>query len=291
MKVFASLMLFAGMTGPAAGPPYEPVRDEAHVFRPETQKQAAENIRDIRRLFHRDVLIETMELSAEQAARVRKLSRADEVAFFSGLGEERARAAEIEGILILICRAPSTVPLLGRGRKLVQITVWPESERQTFTDKNAEQLRRKLTRRLPGGLDGALLDGLHFVRDTWRHNLQLEQADDGSATAGTLWMIVAGFLIVWIVLLLVSFRWGSASTDANEALQPALLGAIFGQPAATPIYDRLLPPAPAGATEATLSFFAAPRPPAPAATEPSFVTVGMSQAPPTSAPVPTESSQ
>ena len=146
----------------------------------------------------------------------------------------------MDGIHILICRGPTRV----------QVTVWPESQLQTFTAADAERLRKFfIHRRYSSGFDQALLDSLDEVRDTLHRNLHMENPEEGAVSGRTMALLVAGAIGCWALLSLVGWRASGPSplTPTTTASKAGLLGAMFGQVAAVWIYDRLFPAPPAGA--------------------------------------------
>jgi hypothetical protein len=211
------------------------VRDRADLFHHDTRAKAEEQIHDIRRQFHRDVLVETIpSLPAADRARFKSMRRLDQLNYFIALGQQRAREAEVDGVHILFCRDP----------RQVQVTVWPEFQQQTFTDEDAERLRRLLKhRRYSSGVDQALLDGINMIRETYQRNLHFDP-DNGLARPSTMALSLIAFLGVWLALLLASTRLRAQSADKSP-LHPGLLGTLFGHVASLWIYDLLFANEPA----------------------------------------------
>jgi hypothetical protein len=211
------------------------VRDRAELFRHDTRAKAEEQIHEIRRLFHRDVLVETdPSLPAADRARFKSMRRLDQLNYFNALGQQRARKAEVDGVHILFCRDP----------RYVQITVWPEFQQQTFTDEDAERLRKLLRhRRYSSGVDQALLDGVNMIRETYQRNLHIDP-DNGLARPSTMAVSLIALLGVWLALLLASSRLRAQSGN-KSSLHPGLLGTMFGHVAALWIYDLLFANEPA----------------------------------------------
>lgn len=224
--------LLAALPGKAEPPLSQFIQDKADMFRAPTRAKASAEIREIRRQFHRDVFIETLpSLTAEERTQLKSLSRAETQAYYAQIGQEHAQAAEVDGIHILYSRDPKA--------KFLQITVWPESQHEVFTDADAKRLYKLVNhRRYSSGVDQALLDGLAMIRDTLHRNLHLNHPDDGPANGWTMAVIVAMGMVGWIVLLVISMR---MSKEEIQGPHPGLLGAMFGQVASVWIYDHLFP--------------------------------------------------
>jgi hypothetical protein len=85
------------------------VRDQAKFFSPEAVKKANEQIREIMRKYHKDLLIETFPtVPADPGVeKVKAMSKDERNAFFHKWALERSTAAVVNGIYILVCKEPA----------------------------------------------------------------------------------------------------------------------------------------------------------------------------------------
>lgn len=244
-----SMVLLAALIVPVpVGRAEEPpplVRDEADFFQPATRARLEKDIREIRRLYHRDLSVETIAaLSAEEKQRLKSLNRRNEVQYLNDLGRARAQAAGVEGISILICRDP----------RRVIVTVGPDAQAQAFTVEDAENVRkmiahRLLVGRLAGGPDRVIVDAVERVNRILRANLSRDDPERGLASGWSMALTIGGVLALWAVLRFLSRGSEVALGDREPAgARAAMLGSMFGSPASLWIYDRLLPQPQAGAS-------------------------------------------
>ncbi|MBV9124635.1 MAG: TPM domain-containing protein [Planctomycetes bacterium] len=83
------------------------IHDDGKYFSAEALKKANEEIKDISRKYHMDLLVETLAtVPGGQADRVRAMSAADRAEFFRRLAVERSQDAVVHGVYVLICRDP-----------------------------------------------------------------------------------------------------------------------------------------------------------------------------------------
>ncbi len=97
---------------PAGAPAHEPftVRDEAKFFSPEAIQKANQDIALIAHRYGRDLLIETYAtVPAEDAERVKAMNRDERLAYFHDWAKKRTQAERLNGVMILICRSPSSL--------------------------------------------------------------------------------------------------------------------------------------------------------------------------------------
>src|SRR5690349_17680222 len=84
------------------------IKDGAKFFSPEATRKANKEIREIAKNYDRDLLIETYPtIPGDQAERVKGMSREDRSQFFRNWAQDRAEAAVVHGVYILICREPA----------------------------------------------------------------------------------------------------------------------------------------------------------------------------------------
>jgi uncharacterized membrane protein YgcG len=83
------------------------IKDEAKFFSPDAVKKANAEIREIMRKYGKDLLIETFPTVPEdQRDKVKAMSREEKAKFFESWARQRAEAAVVNGIYILICKDP-----------------------------------------------------------------------------------------------------------------------------------------------------------------------------------------
>jgi uncharacterized protein len=86
------------------------VKDDGKFFSAEAIKKANAQLRDIARLYEKDLLIETFATPpGDQAEKVKKMSREERAQFFRKWAQDRAEAAVVNGVYILICKEPGYI--------------------------------------------------------------------------------------------------------------------------------------------------------------------------------------
>jgi hypothetical protein len=246
--------------------------------------RAREEADKIHRLYHREVLVETVTSVPEEHRRdLHNRTRAGASQFFANWARERAEAAGVSGLYVLICTDP----------RFVQVTAYPADQEVVFTEARHEDVRKMLVQRLPaaGGersllrrllgrkprpedADEALLDVFRKAREALQATFpDVEKKTDPAAIRDAALAAVAlGLVGVWLVLAVVrrklARREGRPAGDDPAAHLAGLLGGTFGTPAGLWGYDRLLrgaagaappgdaladvmPPRPADAAEGT----------------------------------------
>jgi hypothetical protein len=255
------------------------VKDEAKLFRPEAAARADEQAREIRRLYHRDVLVETLPAVPEAERRdVHNMTHAKADEYFARRARERAEALGLSGLYVLICADP----------RYVQVIAYPAGQEDVFTEVRRQEVRKLLQQRLPtlgsersllrrlfgpkprpDAADEALLDVFRRARSMLRASFPEVEGKTDPAAAGdaALAGLALGLVAVWLALRLVGRRFARADGPAAEppGYRAGRLGGMFGTPAGFWIYDRLFrdvddaaapaggleldAPAPAGPTE------------------------------------------
>ena len=166
--------LVAGWLGAAAPAPAAlapEVRDEAKLFKPETVAKANATLREIKDRYKKDLLIETYpEIPAD---RKKDYKPEEKGAFFQKWARDRARAVEVNGVYILICKEP----------KHLQVEVGNETRKKAFTTENRDDLAKLLTDKFrKSDWDGGLTEGVDFVETKLRTNLgRTSEATPGAA--------------------------------------------------------------------------------------------------------------
>jgi len=165
------------------------------------------------------LLIETV--SAVPADRRGQLKNRNQ--FFARWAQERAEAAGVNGVYVLICADPHHV----------QVFVSPEA-REALPNKDRERLRKALAIKLGRKpYDDALLDTVAFVRDRLD---PIHAAEARSNWWWVLWLIL-GIVGVWLVVGLVRSLLGSGATQTPGAGPGGgLLAGMFGATAGSWMY-------------------------------------------------------
>jgi uncharacterized membrane protein YgcG len=89
------------------------IKDDGKFFSEEAIKKANKQIKDIARNAEKDLLIETvLNVPGDQAERVKNMSREDRQKFFKNWAQDRADAAVVNGVYILVCRDPTYLEVI-----------------------------------------------------------------------------------------------------------------------------------------------------------------------------------
>src|SRR5262249_22553435 len=108
------------------------IRDEGEFFSTEAKRKALESIAELRQRYGKDLVIETFkEIPAE---RKKDYKAEDRNRFFAAWANERAKTLGIDGVYILVCRAPSHL----------QVTVGNETRKKAFTTEDRNRLSELL---------------------------------------------------------------------------------------------------------------------------------------------------
>jgi len=142
-----------------AGPVYAvapEIRDLAGFFKPETIAKANKEIREIARSYDRDLLIETFpRIPDSQKERVKGMSVPEREKFFANWATDRADAAVVNGIYVLICKDPAHLHVL--------VT---QKGRDVFDHEAQAKLRGILLKDFrEKKYDQGLQEAIQFVRD------------------------------------------------------------------------------------------------------------------------------
>jgi hypothetical protein len=242
----AAVCLAAAGAARAADPP---IKDEAGLFTAGAVRQATEAIQEMRRTEHKDLVIETYPGVPEDRAKAfAGMTRKQREDFFLRWADERARAREVDGVYVLLCKSPATT----------EVVLGPDTEDRVFPERE----RARLARTLPlhawrKNYDAELRDAVGLVRSSVAYNLRAGGPQDASQT--WLWAggIIGGLLLVWLVIGLLRAALGlrvrPAPAEAAGApceshpFVSGMLGGMFGARAGHWVCDSLLGPArPAG---------------------------------------------
>jgi hypothetical protein len=279
-----ALLLGLGLTAPAraAGG----VEDGAGLFSRDARLKADDAIEDIRRHTHKDLLIETVRKLPEarlKEYRTLKIS-ADRTRFFQSLAEERARAADVNGVYVLLCRAPAEEePRRGFARFLPRawgeslepqvvghaVVVWPASDDACFPEEDREKLDALFVgiKAADPNRDKVLLEAVKYAGDQLHANVRGAPPVDTFRWTDAAWAAAAlagAWGVFGLLRARVAARQGTPAPGANQALT-----ALFGTSAALWLFDTYLARRDAGAVApAPPPAAAEPAPPADGATHP-----------------------
>ena len=200
---------------------------------------AEQQIEDIRRIYDRNLFVDTVKSASPHERKLFRFLWTRQVnRILKEHAQKRASESAVDGIYVVICNDP----------KDVHIVVRPADD-PAFTHHDSEELRRTLARRLQdSGPDQALLAMIGQVRDTLQTHAMRGQSTS-VVNEFVLASLLGGGVALWLVLCGVRFK--MRANDAGNPLAasgpeaarrtPALLGAMFGFPAAQWIYDKLYP--------------------------------------------------
>jgi hypothetical protein len=232
------LALNALLTDARAEPLSREVRDTAGLFDPAVVAKANRQIEDIRNLYHVDVLIETIKeippKTREHLEKERNPARA-----FAVWAETMARNADVNGVYMLISTDPNY--------RHAFVTAWPESQREVFTPRKCDHLRRLFVEKNKHSQQNqALLDVVAEIREVLDNALQ-----PSSFSWVTVGVVIGVVLTFWLLLGLIRMRLAtkshakaapSTSEGPPPRQVPGLLGGMFGSVAGMWIYDKVFHP-------------------------------------------------
>jgi uncharacterized protein len=246
------------MAGAAVAAPTTGVNDDAQFFSPQAVEQANLKIQSIRKEFKKDLLIETVTaVPAEMQSNLDQLGRQR---FFAEWADQRAEAARLSGIYILLCKEPSHL----------QVRVGRQTRERAFTLADRDELVQNLLPLLKAKqFDVALAEAVDFVQQKLRGNLgharppgqakpaQAKPDPPDPAQGGSplvSWLLIGGLVLVgvWVMLAVIRAVGRAASGGSGEygpggaggyggggggGFGSSLLGGLFGAAAGYWLYD------------------------------------------------------
>jgi hypothetical protein len=201
------------------------ITDEAGFFTPEAVLKAEEEIAEVRREYHKDLVIESFKAVPEDRVKeVANMSRKGREQFFQQWAEERARARNVDGIYALLCRNPT----------YTQVVLGPDTDDSVFPEKDREALAKTLAPRWGRRYyDAQLRDAVTYVR----YRLHVNLVEGGTPSSFWTWLgsltAILALLVVWLVVLVlraaVAF-WHNQSAEGPgaDAGSGAFVGGILG---------------------------------------------------------------
>jgi hypothetical protein len=229
-------MVLALGAGQADGEESEkaPVMDEAGLFSPAARRRATAEIEAIREKYRVDLVIETTKESPPESEREKHAwwKARERGRVLLQWANDRAEELEVDGIYIVIFNGSTA------ARRDVRVVGWPAEWEVKVSAVKREQLRKQLARELRDDPDRALLSAI----DTFRAQMELIRTPDPSPLPVWPALIVVGSLVgVWLLLVLVRSRLARRADGgpAPPLYQPAMMGALFGVPAAFWVHDQL----------------------------------------------------
>jgi uncharacterized protein len=243
------------------------VRDEAKLFKPETLREADQVIREIKRDFKHDLLIETFPgIPDDKKAAFNKVkdNKEEKERFFQEWALGRAKTAEVNGVYILIVKQPGHV----------QVEVGNDTRKKAFTLKDRDKLAEIMTADFRNKeWDKGLLDSVEYVRKTMEANLGTPKRGEQPAAPpvrhpasdqpappsllGGIWGLVCIALVVvavvWVVFAIIRAISGMGRGTApgggyapgyggygggGGGFLTGMLGGLFGAAAGSWLYDR-----------------------------------------------------
>jgi hypothetical protein len=236
-----ALVCLAGLLV-AAGPGFgqsslAEVRDGAELFKPDTILAVDDQLQELRRLYHHDILIETIkEVPRDERALLQK-GRPPARAF-AAWAQRLAEQRGVEGIYVLL----STDPRF----KHASVTIWPPSMETVLSSSDGNEIRRAFVNRARTSPNQALVSMVEEIRDQLQARLG-DHATTSPVTWMTIGLVVVGILVLWVVALAVRMKLDGkkpaplAEKEGTGTLMPGVMGGLFGTVASHWIYDKTLP--------------------------------------------------
>ena len=216
------------------------MRDGAGLFdKKDVVEQINAQIDEIHRRYGVDLLIETV--STTPADRATELKQLHTTTFFAMWADERAVAAGVEGIYILICREPRHVEIVARG----------DIAQATFDRRTRDSLRRNLERNLQRRWPEALDQTVASVRE------RLSSREERANLGGWGWIlaVIGGILGAWLLIALVRrVQGGKAVAPPTVVSSGALAGESIYRAMSEPETSVIEPEPAVRADAPTLSY-------------------------------------
>lgn len=214
------------------------VRDEANLFNPDVVREVNAKLHEIHRIYHRDVLIETIkQIPKDVLERLEKDKKP--VQAFTRWARELAQQNGVQGIFVLISADPRP------GLKHAAVLVWPESEEKILLPRYCDEIRRAFVNGMKNNSPNQALDNMvEKIRDRLRSSL----ADETTAVLPISWttigLIVLGVMVLWLVASVVRMRTPhpdpAAAGEGSGKHLPGVMGGMFGGMASHWIYDKAI---------------------------------------------------
>ncbi len=149
------------------------VYDAAGFFSADAVTQANQVISDIKQSTKHDLMIETYSsIPADMQSAYDPAKKND---FFEKWLVSRARATQVRGVFVLICKDPSRI----------QLDVGSETRAKAFTIANRDELRNILVTQFKAkNFDQGLLDGVNYVQSTMQANVGNSSAQNSTTNGG-----------------------------------------------------------------------------------------------------------
>src|SRR6516165_2653848 len=115
------------------------VKDDAELFKKEAVTKANEIIQDIQLRYKKDLLIETFKtVPAGKEELVKGRDKAAKARFYSDWARQQAKAANVQGIYVLISKSPGHV----------EVAIGNQTQRDhSFSDGDGRELRDLIARK------------------------------------------------------------------------------------------------------------------------------------------------
>ncbi len=239
------------------------VRDNAGIFSAAAVKQADEVIRNLQRDVRKELLVETF--AAVPDSRTNDYARGREE-FFTSFVRERAQAARLDGIYVLVMKEPPP------HRYRIQVGVGQVTLQRAFQAKDRDELVRLLQSSFrEDKFDEGLRTAVAFVERTLRGNLQSGAAprplaqgapvrksapassSSSSFSMGSLLVlglfVVGGVLVIGFIMRILRSGMGGGGGGLAGAgglrgggggMFSSILGGIGGAMAGSWLYDRFM---------------------------------------------------
>ena len=247
-----ALLCLSALPARAVGPE---VRDSAGLFSSSAVRQADETIRTIQRDFRKELLVETFASVPENRKEAYASNREE---FFANFVKERAQAARLDGIYVLVMKEQPP------HRLRVQVGVGQATRQRAFLTADRDELVRLFqTSFREEKNDEALRSGVAFVERTLRSKLGSSQPgspgafsrQQAPAAAPEPSNPIASFLVLGLFvvggIMLVGFLMrmirggmggggmpGAGGMGGGGGFLSSVLGGIGGAMAGSWLYDR-----------------------------------------------------
>ena len=241
--LFSAVFLLVLCGSTLAQGPRPAVVDKAKLFSAEAIDRANRSLAEVRDRYKIELRVETLpELPPQDQAKFKALkSNSDKTGFLRETALDRAENERVDGLYLLVLTDPPVATLVGYPSRRENEEVRLEDGGGLSRIKRDKQLLGPFRDGLKHGhdRDRALLALVDHFRMAVESRIAAAPSPLDTVPAAIVVGGLAGFWLLLVLLRRLVVSREEGGDPAPTIYQPAMLGSLFGTPAAFWIYDRL----------------------------------------------------